>query len=67
MLAQAYEKRFSRKISGKSLVVGVIGLGYSGSPQILACAEAGFNAFGLDVGQAMTESLGVLAPAVVKA
>lgn len=53
----SYEEIFLQKIEEKSVVVGVIGLGYVGLPLILSFVEAGFRVLGLDVDQSKIDKL----------
>lgn len=46
-----------QKLSAKTAVVGVVGLGYVGLPLVLAYARAGFNALGFDIDARKPESL----------
>ena len=48
---------FLAKIRDRSLVVGVIGLGYVGLPLIVAFAEAGFSTLGFDLNTSTVERL----------
>jgi UDP-N-acetyl-D-glucosamine dehydrogenase len=45
------------KISSKSAVIGVVGLGYVGLPLILAYARAGFKTIGFDIDQSKVASI----------
>jgi len=46
-----------QKLSAKSAVVGVVGLGYVGLPLVLAYARAGFQAIGFDIDPKKPEAL----------
>src|SRR5690554_436945 len=46
-----------RKLSDKSAVIGVIGLGYVGLPLILRLAEAGYPVVGFDINEALLGAL----------
>ena len=46
-----------QKLSAKSAVVGVVGLGYVGLPLVLAYARAGYRAIGLDIDPKKPEAL----------
>lgn len=45
------------KISNKSAVIGIIGMGYVGLPLMLRFAEAGYKVLGLDVDQSKIQKL----------
>lgn len=45
------------KINNREAVVAVIGLGYVGLPLVVAFAEAGFRVVGLDINQAVVDTL----------
>ena len=45
------------KLQDRSAVIGVVGLGYVGLPLVLAFAEAGFQALGLDIDEERTQGL----------
>ena len=49
MTASAHAETFLQKIQDKSIVVGIIGLGYVGLPLALAFVEKGFRVIGFDV------------------
>ncbi|MCA9131732.1 MAG: nucleotide sugar dehydrogenase [Planctomycetales bacterium] len=49
--------QLAAKISDKSAVVGVVGMGYVGLPLVDAFIRAGFNAIGFDVDSAKVERL----------
>ena len=51
------KKLLQKKIEERSLVIGIIGLGYAGLPQVLRFAEAGFRVIGFDIDEAKVESL----------
>lgn len=53
-----FAEGFLKKISDKTAVVGVAGLGYVGLPLILSFAEAGFKVLGLDVDDGKVRALG---------
>jgi len=45
------------RLSDRSAVIGVIGLGYVGLPLAAACARAGFQVVGFDIDQTKTDTL----------
>ena len=56
-MTQDCRERLLGKISEKSAVVGVVGLGYVGLPLMLAFVEEGFQVLGLDVDKNKIENL----------
>lgn len=49
---------FAARVAARELTLGVIGLGYTGLPLAMACAEAGFRTFGYDADAALCRNLG---------
>lgn len=48
---------FSKKVSDKSAVIGVVGLGYVGLPLVLAYARGGYKTLGVDVDAKKVDSI----------
>ena len=48
---------FLRKVKDRSLIVGIMGLGYVGLPLMLACSAAGFRVLGFDINSQHAEAL----------
>ena len=51
------EREFDERVAARSLVVGVVGLGYVGLPLAVAHAESGFTVVGFDVDAERTDAL----------
>ena len=47
----------SEKISQRTAKVGIVGLGYVGMPTMVACADAGFTALGIDIDQGRVDQI----------
>ena len=52
-----HSRNFLGKVTDRSLVVGIIGLGYVGLPLMLACVAAGFRVIGFDINTRHVASL----------
>ncbi len=53
----AHAKRFLEAVSGKTLTIGIIGLGYVGIPLGIAALKSGFKVLGFDIDQARVGKL----------
>lgn len=51
------KEQFINKISDKSAIIGIVGLGYVGLPLMLSFAEAGFKVLGFDIDPEKTNFL----------
>jgi UDP-N-acetyl-D-glucosamine dehydrogenase len=51
------EREFDERVAARSLVVGVVGLGYVGLPLAVAHAESGFTVVGFDTDAERTDAL----------
>jgi len=52
-----YKKTLLQKISDKSAVVSIVGLGYVGLPLALRFTEKGFNVVGFDIDQSKIDCI----------
>jgi UDP-N-acetyl-D-glucosamine dehydrogenase len=52
-----YKAVFLDKINNKSVIVGIVGLGYVGLPLGLEFAEKGINVVGFDLDQSKTDKI----------
>ena len=56
-VAGSLSEKLADKISNRTAIIGVIGLGYVGLPLLHAFIEAGFTTIGFDVDQKKVDSL----------
>ena len=52
-----WDDTFSRRLVGRDLTIGVIGLGYVGLPTALGFLDAGFRVRGVDVNKQVIDAL----------
>lgn len=52
-----WDESFLNRVNSKSLVIGVVGLGYVGLPTALSLHQAGFKIWGIDISSSVIDNL----------